>query len=622
MINLIKSKTWLADLLSAYAGIMYSLQTWTYAHSRTSILDEGAYLLKGYLFVTGRYQIYQDYGMWSNHMPLSFYLPGLFQVIFGPGLRTGRYLAIFLGLLMLVGLWLFVRRLAGPWWAAAILAVIAINPVMIKMYSVMVSQVIVACFLVWTLYLVAAPRRKPWEIALGSVLAGLTLLTRINLTPFFILVIAYIFWQHGRKAGYTALAFGGLTVLTGHALFWPGILRMWAYWIPDGLAPFLDPWRPPAGAIPFWDPDIGLDGRLLSFFSSFRVSFVALAGGLSAWLLWPRRANWPSRFHFRTAVFLSLTFLVEMLAHMWATLTKNYCVFCLPGYTLFFSATGLALLALTFPLWRKRISILSQIIIAVLILVAGAGIGFAGFEVLGNRLREMPVPNFLLFWTSLGDNQAEVSLELVISLFYDLEPGQLRRILPTLAGLGAGIAILLTGALITLLARRYMPTKAAFGYWALIAFLLAGALLTPTPVLGGGYAYYECTGDVLDTYERVGQYLAGRIPPQSKVYWQGGLSVVPLLYVPGIEIYPPQINGDYSFFETPESDALLRFGFWNRELAEQWLREADYILIRPRDYEGWLYELVNSDAYAELPPSPVSVTCQADSHILIFRRIQ
>ena len=69
-------------LVALLAAALYLLQSWGYAHSLDSVLDEGAYLYKGYAFVTGQYRIYQDYGFWSNHMPLAFYIPGTVQEIF------------------------------------------------------------------------------------------------------------------------------------------------------------------------------------------------------------------------------------------------------------------------------------------------------------------------------------------------------------------------------------------------------------------------------------------------------------------------------------------------------------------------------------------------------------
>ena len=100
-IRRISSSRWTAEAIAVLAGFAYLVQAVIYAHSQESILDEGAYLYKGYLFATGRYTPYQDYGPWSNHMPLSFLIPGAVQVLIEPGLRTARYFAIFLGLLML-----------------------------------------------------------------------------------------------------------------------------------------------------------------------------------------------------------------------------------------------------------------------------------------------------------------------------------------------------------------------------------------------------------------------------------------------------------------------------------------------------------------------------------------
>lgn len=89
-------KPWYANLLSLLGGLVYLIQSWMYAKMQTSLLDEGAYLYKGYLFAIGKYWPYQEYGPWTNHMPLSFLIPGYVQTVFGPGLRTGRYLAVFL----------------------------------------------------------------------------------------------------------------------------------------------------------------------------------------------------------------------------------------------------------------------------------------------------------------------------------------------------------------------------------------------------------------------------------------------------------------------------------------------------------------------------------------------
>jgi len=49
----------------------------------------------------------------------------------------------------------------------------------------------------------------------------------------------------------TLLSFGVL--LIGHAIYWPGIMRLWATWIPTDFFPYLARFRPPE-ATPLWDP--------------------------------------------------------------------------------------------------------------------------------------------------------------------------------------------------------------------------------------------------------------------------------------------------------------------------------------------------------------------------------
>jgi hypothetical protein len=489
------------------------------------------------------------------------------------------------------------------------------------MYSVMVSQVFIACLLVWILVLVLGEGRSLLQICLGAALAGLTMLIRINLVPIIPLLVIYIFWQHGRKAGILTALTSGVVIGLGHALFWPGILRIWAYWLPESITPFLTPWRHPTEAYPSWDPDVGSSGRAASFFMSFRVSFLALAGVMGALLLWPRKDQWKKPADLRSAVLLTGLFLVLLLAHMWATLTKNYCVYCLPGYTTFFSATGLALVILTIAIWRKQLAGWRQILIAITILILGAGIGFGAWDDLARPLYELPFPKFFLGY-SLSSGSVELG-ELVRTLLR-LEPQQLRRLLPTGAGFLAGALVLLLALLVKAASsfwqKSYNGERVSFGYLSILILLIGGTLLTPTLPLAGGYEFLECSGDTIRSYEAAGEHLARLIPPGSKVYWRGALSAVPLLYLPGIEIYPSQINGTYTYYKNGDSDALLRYGFWNEELARQWAQEADYVLIQPRFFQGWLKKAVKSDEFEELEPSPPVVACRDGAEIRIFRR--
>lgn len=607
--NDVLSLTWLPYLVALAAALLYLVQSWGYAHSLDSVLDEGAYLYKGYAFVTGQYRIYQDYGFWSNHMPLSFYIPGAVQALFAPGLRTGRYFAVFLGGLMLIGLWIVTRRLGGAWWAALVLAGLAINPAIIKMYSTAITQVLISCMLVWVLVLTLGENRSPWQLMLGVMLAAATWMTRINMFPLLPLLVVYIFWQYGRKTGLAAILAGMLTLLLLHLPFWPGILRMYTYWLPERIASFLEPWQPPQ-ATPVWDPKIRLADRINSFFRAYRFHFLALSGVVASWILWPPRSGWKSIARYRSAVFLSALFLVLFAIHFWATMSKNYCAFCLEGYTAFFASLGWILLVLTFASWSKALTWWRQAIAAGIVLIVATGIGFSTYEDIGRALLEIDFP-------ILGLPTIAVLLENK----FQISPNQGQYLVATLAGLAGGILILAAAGLQVWFKRNQPSHNPSFGYSALMAILFVGLLLTPTILLGRGFQTFDCGGDVISSYEAVGAHIARLIPPGSKVYWRGGLSFAPLLYVPGVQIYPSQVNGSYSFYLDGDANALEKYGFWNPDLSNQWLDETDFALIEQRDYRKWFKDTVDQDRFVELETAPDKVICRNNTRIRIFKRL-
>lgn len=618
--NRMGSASWLPELIAFLGAAAYAVQTLIYTFTQDSILDEGAYLLKGYLYLTGQYTVFQENGPWSNHTPLAFLIPGLVQLLFGPGLRAARYFAVLVSLLMLAGTWLVTRRVGGRWWAAGAVLALAWNPAAVKMYSVAVSQGLIACMFVWSLYFVLGEKRALWQISLGAALAGAMWMTRINLAPVLPLLVLYAFWQHGLKAGLTAALSGGLVVFAGHAAYWPNILRLWAYWLPESLTPFLNAYRlTAADGLRFWDPDLDFARRAASFFHSFRFQFIPMLGLLGAWLLWPKRASWRRESDFRSAVYLSSLFAALWLAHLWATMFNDYCVYCLAGYVAFFSTAGLLVLILSFSVWRTRHSLFAQLTAAVLILVLSTGIGFSAFEEIGGGLARLQISRLFLGMPALWNQSAALG-EVVVNKFH-LDQGQLVRVLSTAFGVAAGLTVLALALLAARLdTRRSGQRSRSVSYWAVVLFLAVGAVFTPSQALGGGYHTYDCGIDVISATETVGEHLAEKIPPGSLVYWRGRLSAAPLLYLPGIKIFPAQINGDYTIFFGGDPKRLVRFGFWNDELARQWAGEADFILVARHYYAGWLRELVNAGGFDELEPKPLSAHCTADAQIRIFRK--
>ncbi|MBI4732631.1 MAG: glycosyltransferase family 39 protein [Chloroflexi bacterium] len=249
--NYLKKAGWLAYLIAVAGVALYGAQLWVYAHTQTSLVDEGAYLYMGYQFALGTYQPYQDFGLWMNYAPFSYLIPGVVQFLFGPGLRTGRYFSVILSIFTAIILWALARRLGGKWWAAALVWAIALSPIPIKIYSHVLSQVLVAFFLAGALFFTLGEKRPLWQIIVGSVLAGILVMSRHTMVPLLPLLVAYVFWQHGKKAGWRSIAGCLLPPVIVHIIFWPNILQLWSFsWLPTQWIPYLSNYRPPVDTMP------------------------------------------------------------------------------------------------------------------------------------------------------------------------------------------------------------------------------------------------------------------------------------------------------------------------------------------------------------------------------------
>jgi hypothetical protein len=613
----ISRSNWLSAGLTIAGVIIYLLQAWTYAHTQASLLDEGNYLYKGYLFVKGVYWPYQDYGPWTNHFPLAFLIPGVVQVIFGPGLGTARYFAIFLGFSTVLGLWLVVRRLGGKWWAAFAVWAVAMNPALIKIYSQAISEGLVACMLVWVFVLVLGEKRPLWQLLLGSALAAALFMTRINLAPVLPFMLVYIFWQNGKRTGIYATLISFAIVLTINGIYYPGILKIWAAWIPRKFSPFLDTWRNLGGGKQIWKPDMEILSKIDSFLQGIRSHYLAVIGVFVTWALWRRKKEWTNPGNFRIVVILSGLFALMFALHTYAALWQDYCVYCYPLYLTFFAEMGLIILAASFNSWNKLLSPFAQITFGLLTLALTTAIGFGAAGDIGSMIAAIQVPRIRGMKLQSGTTEIWRLLANKFGFTYEM----LIQWLPTIAGFLFGILVLLLAWRLSRWTElKNHASKLSFGYLVLVLILICGFLLSPTKALGAGYATYDCGGNVIASADTVGSYLREIIPAGAKIYWSGGLSPVPLLYLSDIKIYPPQLNDGYSFKQGGDSDKLYRFGFWNSELAKQWLAEADFILVEQRSFRGSIVAKIDPEQYDEYEPTPAMVDCWEGSGIRIFRR--
>jgi hypothetical protein len=486
-----------------------------------------------------------------------------------------------------------------------------------RIYSNAYSQVLIACLLIWVMVLVLNERMIPWQICLGSALAGISILTRLNTVLVLPLLIGYIFWQHGKRAGLLATTTGISTVIIGHALFWPGIMQLWASWLPSSLTPFLDAWRRIETGSKVWDPDLSFNHRLLSFWWGIRSNFIALVGFIGLGFLVFQPKSWNNEFYRRSATFLSILLTLLVAAHAWASLGKNYCVYCFQVYLTFFAPIAFLLIIIIFRGWKGGGSTWFVLYTSVLILLISIGIGYSTYKDFGRAVIEFPLPRLLREGQLIAGS---VPLWGLLKNIFGLPYQTTRVLIPSLLGLAAGILVLVLAWNIYRRERSNQQGGVNFSLLAIGLLLIAGLMLSPTRVLGNGYQDNDCDGDVIVAHETAGQYLAEVIPPGSQVYWQGTRSVVPMLYLPGVSMYLPQIDDVHTFRLGGNTQEMLKIGLWNDELAERWKQEADFVIVVERKYNSEWEVFLESDQFDELPRSPSVAPCRDDSRLRIFRR--
>ncbi len=596
------------------------------------MVDEGGYLYQGLLFAEGVYRPFQSNGLWQYNAPLSYIIPGYIQAWFGPGLLVGRFFSLFLGLLTMMGVWVVARRLAGKWAAVVALLIIALNPALIKIYILANSQVLIACMLTWVMVFVLGEDRPPWQVVLSSVLAGLMILTRHNLAPLFPVLLVYIFVQHGKKVGLWALFLGLLVILIGHIIYWPNILAMWTPWIPGNLAPFLSAFRPPPDGT-FQMGPYGWDSRLLVFFQGFSFNGFVMIGFVVAMILWPHRDQWKNRSSRRTSIFLMVLFATLLTFHALASLASNARVFNFTPYIAFFCEIGLFLVLSMYDVWSKAASPVRGILSAIFILVLIPGLGYAAYPVLGAGLKDtflnilnVHLPRTRDFFHNFRFLPGSVSLQEILAnkfgIVFDPISDIERRILPAVVGLLVAVLFLLVMWLVQRYLKKRLNRVVGYGYLTLITLLVISVLLSSTHLMGGMYKVYDCQADSIQGYEQTGKYLANLIPVGSRVYWESDDGALPLLYLPGIELLPGQIFGRWSFSASPESEKVLKFGLWNKQLADSWAVKADFILVEERLYDpAWDDFFKLHSGYQELPSTPNMVPCIDRSDFRVFHKL-
>jgi len=579
------------------------------AHHQRPVFDEGVYLLKGLLFARHIYTPFQPNGPWTNHMPLSFLIPGYLQKWLGPGLTTGRYTTIVMAVLVLTGMWWLVRQIAGRQWAAAAVWAVVVMPAAARVYSMAVSEALAAMFFIWAVALLATPQPSRWRLLISGLLAGILTMTRVNMAAAWLVLGLFAIWQWRRRSLWFWIP--SLVVVLGlHALYWPRIMWLWARWLPD-FVPVPAAFSPPlhdTAATYRVSPAIWARVRALwQAVQAFPLAWAGLWVGTTAVFVAQKRNN----FHYRFLMMGTFLAWLLVLLHGWASIGGSYCVNCLTFYTGFYMPVLVALICIG--LWTPwspertkeaglfwlvgLIFFVSAALVNISIFITTVSRAFASHHWLSARLLA------LLYWPQ-------------IHFFPDLPPMDAGRVFWGLVLLIASLIVVSVMWFLRRPRRLFAPGQKTV--W--LASLVILALLSPLTLFSGSWTPYDCSQDVLAVHEDTAVALAQLLPPGTQVYWASYFGTL-LLRTEDIILMPQQLNDDYNRRQGGDADALASWGYWNQALAEQWMRSADVIVTDamrlerlPLDYRALGFEPVQTFSFL--------ASCAGDQgKLIILKRV-
>ncbi|NPA06428.1 MAG: hypothetical protein GXO54_03390 [Chloroflexi bacterium] len=530
-----------------------AVRLWIVVHHAAPVLDEGLYLYKGWLFAQGRYRPFEPYGPWTNHMPLSFLIPGWLQRIFGPGLDTGRYAAASMTLFAFL-LWAYaVYRARGLGWALWFLAVAALSPIWLEAYGLAITQPLVNFMLALIVFVLPHPILRPpsaYALALAGLLSAVLVLTRMNmvLVPA-VLGLSLLYRWGWHRARWFWLPFG-LIMLVGHGLYAPGIFWQWYRLLPS--------WVPRPEIFPdlhglpkvFHKPDYEFS-TLYRLWSGGVGRYPAAWAGLLAVTWAALKAQIPEvRIQARVWALLGWGL---VLAHAWADI----------GNFDFYMAFYAPMLATWYP-WAIGASSRGSNTWLKLGIWGGAIGTFAGFGLGSPWLHALKEHKYTHRWVQGLLLRWDMS-----ALTPHLNNPHLK--LGFIFALGLGLVGAIVGTLIGVLHGRVrIPFGAFFG--GLVLALAAGLTLAGPPNLA------FCEEDILYQHEQAGAILRAWVPEGARVYW-AAYDASLLLYGPDVQLAPQQLNLGYNRYLAGDPEMLRRWGYWSPELDQAWLQQADVALV-------------------------------------------
>jgi hypothetical protein len=611
----------LAAMIGLIAYIGLSLH---YAHKILVTMDEGSYLIKGASYLRGESVPYQVDGMITNKTPLSFYIPGLSQVLFGDGIRSGRYFSVFLGALMLLGLWLTVRRVSNLTFAAIAVWMVVLTQNWLVYYARSMTQVISILFLVWSLYFILGEGRKTWELILGGIMAVLLVLTRQNMIPYLFFLYLYLAWQFGIKKAFLTQLPGIFLFLIVHVVFWPGIyIFVWRAAMPGFVTSFLTDNDLLGGykiikAVNKIEPkSFTLIQNIQEIFGGLRFSSIPYAMFIMMITLFGFKN--PGQDVKRKQIwFVLVNFVVLTAIHIYAAVDNNVFLYSFPAYLTFFAPMLLIGFALAYPYLGDKVGVHRTLFGLALVLVLFSGVGLHIHKSISDPIINSTLPRFSNGWFSDGSVKV---WQLVVNKFGIEKPAQ-GYIFSILGGLALGFAFVLLLFVIW----KFIPriSKHPFMFVLLLSLVGFSTILSPTPLFSISEVNNQCDDDAIATFERASLQLSEKIPAGSTVFWDTDKSPSPamLLYLKDVNLFPSQLNGRF-YLKKEENfpDGLPPFA-WSKKIALEWLKRSDFVVLNEKTVKDWDAFLSTSQqpVYQQVNHTDLTYSCDHTSYVLIYKK--
>jgi hypothetical protein len=621
----------IATLSAIFYRSFHLIQTVT-----TSILDEGMYVVKGYYFAIGKYQPFEKYGPVTNHMPLSFLIPGYIQKWFGPGVRTARYFVFFLNIIFYIGLWASARRLGGDWWGLFALGIWQLNPYWVEFSATGNSQILILSMLVWVFFFIFGGNKRKYELIIASVLSAIIFLTRLNLAPL-LLIIPYIYWQHGKDIGNKSLIGALIPILIVHFVYYPEIFNLWDKFNLEGLIEVFSKKL-------FSSTPITLKSKVLYSISNasnnYDSSLVALGEGirlnivsiLSEALLLISfikiQKSGISTYTKKLITFLGLVFSILFFSHAIISLMKITCgAFCFAPYMLFFTPLSIFLIIIITKninlIWNKKHHMIFVFAIIILLLIPDIFDPFVGanFYLDGYlELTSIEIPRYSngIFLPGTGPIWG------VLENFFSNKTLSL-KIIPMIR-LFEILSISFIAPLLLWKIRNKISGNKNLSSLIYSSFLVL-VIIAPIAGFGRNISLTKCEDSIIDSFENFGNGIKEVISPNSLIFLEMTNTTSYILeYLNQPKIFPVQMNGVYFYhdnYNQNEANELLEIGRWNRYHRSIWQEEADFILIEGlNEKNNWQERIDNGEFKIVFTSSPIEECRNENAIIYVLQKTE